>query len=107
MDRQNSNTMIYKRQKTTKLILALTVALVLPVVTSAQGLFRHGIADEDYYGYGRTSKHTSMFNRSVVEPNGIIDNQTFGQSPIGSGIVILLAAGAGYATLKRRKEDEQ
>jgi hypothetical protein len=99
--------MINKRQKTTKLVLALAVALVLPVVTSAQGLFRHGIADEDYYGFGGTEKQISMFNRSVIEPNGIIDNQTFGQSPIGSGIIILLAAGAGYATLKRRKEDKQ
>lgn len=99
--------MINKRQKTTKLALALAMALVLPVVTSAQGLFQRGITDEDYYGFDGTGKQTSMFNRSVIQPNGIIDNQTFGQSPIGSGIVILLAVGAGYATLKRRKGDEQ
>lgn len=89
------------------LALALAVALAWPVGATAQGLFQRGIADEDYYGFGGTEKQTSMFNRSDVQTNGIIDNQTFGQSPIGSGIVILLAAGAGYATLKRRKEDKQ
>jgi len=38
---------------------------------------------------------------------GIINNQTFGQDvPLGSGLVLLMAAGTGYALLKR-KEDEQ
>lgn len=86
------------------LALALAVALALPVGATGQGVFQRGSADENYDG---AEKQTSMFNRSDVQTNGIIDNQTFGQSPIGSGIIILLAAGAGYAILKRRKEDEQ
>ena len=98
--------MINKRQKTKKLVLALVVVLAWPVGATAQGMFQRGVSDENYYDFNGTEKQNSMLNRSDVQTNGIIDNQTFGQSPMGSGIVILLAAGAGYATLKRRKEDE-
>lgn len=99
--------MINKRQRTKKLALALAVALALPIGVTAQGLFQRGVTDEEYYGFGGSEKQNSMLNRGDVQTYGIIDNQTFGQSPIGSGIIILLAAGAGYATLKRRKEDKQ
>jgi len=99
--------MINKRQRTKKLALALAVALALPIGVTAQGLFQRGVTDEEYYGFGGTERQNRMFNRSTIQTYGVIDNQTFGQSPMGSGIVILLAAGAGYAILKRRKEDEQ
>ena len=77
-------------------------ALVLPISTWAQGgAFQRGITDESYY----TDEPTGLFGNRSVQPTGIIDNQTFGQEvPISSGIIILLAAGAGYAALRRKEE---
>ena len=99
------NTM--KKQKGARLALAMTALSLLPMGAFAQeGLFQRGVTDEAYYGFGGTKENNSFFNRNV-ETIGIINNQTFGQEvPVGSGLFILLAAGAGYAILKR-KEDEQ
>ena len=35
-----------------------------------------------------------------------VETQDFGDAPLGSGIVILLAAGAGYAAFKRKEEQQ-
>ena len=83
-------------------------ALVLSANTlSAQGgLFKRGaVAEENGYGYSGHSQNELLGRSGGTE--GIINNQTFGQNvPLGSGAVILLSAGIGYALLKR-KEDEQ
>ena len=80
--------------------------MLLPLGASAQdGLFNRGVSDEAYYGYGGASSKSFIGNRDAT--TGVINNQIFGQPvPMGSGLVILLAAGAGYAALKR-KEDEK
>lgn len=89
------------------LSMAMLVALSLPLGASAQeGLFNRGVSDEAYYGFGGSKNSTSLIgNRDAT--TGVINNQIFGQEvPMGSGVLILLAAGMGYAALKR-KEDEQ
>ena len=88
--------------------MALMVAMSLTLGASAQeGLFQRGVADEAYYGFGETNGKTELLGHRNVQTTGTINNQIFGQSvPVGSGVLILLAAGAGYAALKR-KEDEQ
>ena len=89
--------------------VVLVAALVLSANTlSAQGgMFKRGaVAEENDYGYFSHSQN-DLLGRSGGETEGIINNQGFGQEvPLGSGAVILLAAGMGYALLKR-KEDEQ
>lgn len=86
--------------------LLMLAALSAPLGASAQeGLFQRGVSDEAYYGYGGASSKSFIGNRDAT--TGVINNQIFGQPvPVGSGMLILLAAGAGYAILKR-KEDEQ
>ena len=98
-----------KRQKTARLALAMTAMSLLPMGTFAQegGLFQRGVSDEAYYGFGNETEKTELLGHRNVQTMGTINNQTFGQPvPLGSGIALLLAAGAGYAMLKR-KEDEQ
>jgi hypothetical protein len=97
-----------KKKKAIVLSLAMSVALSVPLVASAQdGLFQHGAFDETYYGFGSTKESTGLLGNRSVQTSGTIDNQIFGQPvPVGCGIIVLLAAGAGYAILKR-KEDEQ
>ena len=97
------------KKKATTLSLAMSMALALPIVASAQeGMFQRGVTDEEYYGAGcAKNKKGLLFGNRNVGTNGIINNQTFGQPvPVGSGMLILLAAGAGYAIYKR-KEDEK
>ena len=92
------------------LVLSLAMLAVSPIRALAQeGLFQRGVSDEEYYGNGKWSNNKGVFengNRSI-ETTGTINNQVFGQPvPLGSGIIVLLAAGAGYAALKR-KEDKK
>ena len=109
-------------QKTTKtlaLLLALACGLALPPSVAAQqgnsgGLFgRGGIGEDNRSEVGTTgmlnqgfdSNQGNLNNQDFGGTHGGLANQTFG-APLGGGIVILLAVGAGYAILKR-KEDEK
>lgn len=109
----------------------MAAAMALPVGAAAQGgLLQRGVSDEGYYGYGgqgmvqnRSGDATGLFTNqhfgnalgadNVTNQNfgGIfvrpddITNQTFG-TPAGNGLFILLAAGAGYATLKNKKRNK-
>jgi hypothetical protein len=109
--RKNSFGWHQKRMQRGKVVafsLLMLAALSAPLGASAQeGLFQRGVTDEAYYGYGGTNGKTDLLGHRSMGATGTIDNQIFGQPvPIGSGVIILLAAGAGYAALKR-KEDEQ
>lgn len=89
------------------LATAIMLAFALPISTWAQGgTFRRGVTDESYYNCGNADAPTGLFGNRSVQTTGIIDNQTFGQEVPMGGIIILLAAGAGYAVL-RRKEKRQ
>ena len=93
------------RRKAKALSMAMVVALSVPLGASAQeGLFNRGVSDEAYYGFGGSKNSTSLIgNRDAT--TGVINNQIFGQpAPLGSGVLLLLAAGAGYAALKRKEE---
>ena len=100
------------------LALSLAMSVALPIGAFAQdglfqrdvaqgSLFQRGAFGKSYYDYdGANEKNEFLIHRNL-QISGTIDNQVFGQSvPLGSGMLILLAAGAGYATLKR-KEDEK
>lgn len=72
--------------------MAMAFGMLLPVTASAQsdGFFRGG---GDYS------------NRDAGGGAYSLNNQTFGQetAPLGTGLLILTAAGAGYVALKRKK----
>ena len=96
--------------KMTKKALALSLAMLAASSIGAfaqDGLFQRGVNDETYYGFGGTTENSGLLGNRNVQTTGTINNQVFGQPvPLGSGIVVLLAACAGYAALKR-KEDEK
>ena len=94
------------------MIAAMVVMMVLPTSLSAQSLFgrrengqnRYMLKnDESVYGLMNNT------NRAVFtgtnEPG--LGNQGFNQdpqpAPLGSGVFMLIAAGAGYAVLKNKK----
>ena len=89
--------------KTVTLATALMLLLSLPFAGFAQeenrGLFGRGGSSADYdYSGGESLMR-------VGEPNtyGTITNDSFGDSPLGSGLAILIAAGAGYAIVRRKR----
>lgn len=101
-----------KQMKTKALVLSLAMAamLALPTMASAQesrsnfgGLF----------GTNPTAK-TANEEKGMMGGNGTrgavtgnpINNEAFGDNttPIGGGVFILLAAGLGYAAMKRKED---
>ena len=92
------------KTKTIMLLLVLTVALLSPLCTNAQegGLFGLGnkaTEQNDNYGMMKGGYRGG-------EGVGLGGAESENPTPVGSGIIILMAAGAGYAMLKR-KEDKQ
>lgn len=92
------------KKKAIVLSLAMSMALVWPIGVSAQSLFRRSVTDEEYYGAGNAKNQEGLFGNRNLQTTGTINNQIFGQPvPVGSGVIILLAAGAGYAIMKRKE----
>lgn len=100
------------RKKVVLFSLLLAMGALLPANLHAQSQERPGGL------FGPTSNNSSngMLNRSIDvagsnlngqgfgATNCDITGQTFGDNvPLGSGLFFLLASGAGYATIKSRK----
>lgn len=104
------------RKKTIVFSVLVAVGMLLPATLSAQEQQggRHG----GLFGENTPSTSNGLMNRSESTvggnftsqgfgaTNGNITGQTFG-APLGSGLFVLLAAGAGYATIKSKKTQKQ
>ena len=104
--------------KTRKIAVALSFLVAMGVLldadVSAQSQERPG----GLFGHTSNTSSNGMMNRGrdVVGSNlngqgfgateGNITGQTFG-APLGSGLFVLLVAGAGYATLRAKKKQQQ
>ena len=88
-----------KKKRAITLFLMMVIGLLSTNTLTAQGgMFERGTVSD-----GFENKDIELLGRS--EQTGIIDNQTFGQPvPFGSGVILLIAAGASYAALKRKEE---
>lgn len=105
------------KMKAIAFLFVLVVGMLLPVGVSAQnddqrgGLFNyHGGSDSEeskggLFRYGREGEGYNLFNQQFgADDDGgyNLNNQTFGQEvALGSGLLILAAAGAGYALKKK------
>ena len=118
----------YRKLKAIALSIVLVAEMLLPVGVSAQdyarpgglfgyygwfnselkeveegGLFRAG-ANEDGFNCNLFNQNFSpIFGDDIAGYN--LYNQSFEEAPLGSGLLILTAAGAGYA-LKKRKSNK-
>ena len=89
--------------KTVTLATALMLLLSLPFAGFAQeenrGLFGRGGSSADYdYNGGE-----SLMKQGSPNTYGTITNDSFGDAPLGSGLAILITAGAGYAVVRRKR----
>ena len=96
-----------------KKLIAVMLALALPISVLAQGgIFQRGTSDgntEKSMGLLRNGETTNtLTNQGFGNPvdGSDLTNQTFG-SPIGSGLLVMLIAGAGYASLKKNKKNNK
>ena len=96
-----------------KAIVTIAIVLGIGMTTIAApnsgGLFKRGMADEEYYGMG----NYGYFNpgrglRATPEPifpEHNQDSNSDADAPLGAGIVLLMGLGATYLIGKRRKQD--
>ena len=88
----------YKTMK--KLILTTAIVLTMGVGAFAQGLLGRG---EDFDDGGR---RTSLTTPGVIDKHDYTnDVDGTGQTPLGSGIAVLMGLGAAYIVAKKRKEE--
>lgn len=100
-------------------IMAMAVALSLPIAATAQGgLFQRGDeparirsgngATLTNQGFGNPFDGSIVTNQTFGNPtDGVnVTNQTFG-APLGSGLIFLLMASTGYAVSKLNKRNNK
>ena len=76
------------------LSMIMTLGLVMPMMAQTDNFFKSN--NEDIYE-NRDGEGTSITGNNIT-------NQQFGQTvPVGSGLLIMVAAGAGYAVARRRR----
>ena len=119
-----------KTLKDFALVLVMAGGLVSPSPAAAQheggGLLGRGQNDREAPGevhgsgllnQGFGSSGSTLFNQGFGGTQGGLGNQGFGgtqggitnqgfQVPMGSGLLVLVAAGAGYASLKKRNKKQ-
>ena len=84
--------------------LVLTIAIVLGMAIGAfaqnNGLFGYGQsrADESY------DSRTTLTGFALPGEHGVSGDVSANDTPVGSGVVLLIGLGAAYAMSKRRKE---
>ena len=99
------------KKKALVLSLAMAALLALPTTTFAQRESMGGLFGTQSENVSRESKAmlNQQGNRDGAEQIGVnapgINNGQFGETaPLGSGIAILLLAGAGYVALKKKED---
>lgn len=70
----------------------VAIIVLLPFSTTAQG------SD----GFFRANESENYQNRDAFTGMGL-SNDSFGQAPLGTGLLVLTVAGAGYVALKRKR----
>ena len=80
------------------IVLSLAMAALLSVPATAQS--REG----GLFGSKSNNEQKSMLDRQTTISGINLGNQAYG-APVGSGLLVLTAIGAGYAALKKKKEN--
>jgi hypothetical protein len=108
------------RKKTIAFSLGLAMAILSATSVQAQGIL--GDLLDEYYaekdqqsnnsggvmGRGTVTVGVDRTGQGSGATYGDITGQTFGENtPLGSGLFVLLAAGAGYASMKSRKKQNK
>ena len=85
------------------LLTIITLGIAMPMMAQSDGFFK---SEEGLYG-NRATASGNITNQTFGQDPGTIvsggiTNQQFG-APLGSGLLIMVAAGAGYAIARRKR----
>ena len=101
-----------KKRKALALSIVVAAGMLLPIGASAQGgLFDYNGGNKNGPNQGLMGRgigdnlNVTMGNESFGAAGSDIENEPFG-TPIGGGIGILIAAGAGYALIQSKKNKQ-
>ena len=93
------------RQRTFVFSLAMALGMLSPATMFAQR--NDNLLQCDDFDDGRNGFATNwaLYNSSFGSGGYNLNNQTFGQdpAPLGTRLLVLTAAGAGYVALKRKR----
>ena len=96
-----------KTNKKSLKAIALSLGLAAMTLTANnlnaqdRGLFGRGAMPETYTDNGSMNRGDVTINSNTTDG---FTNETFGETPLGSGLVILLGAGLGYVALKKKED---
>ena len=90
------------KKKALVLSMALAAGLLVPMTMNAQSDGSRGIFDRGF----EASESTRDGGGMDWQDGGMTPQDPTTNAPLGSSLLVLVAAGAGYAALKR-KEDKQ
>lgn len=76
--------------------LAIVITALLPMGLNAQTKMDGFFAD--YKNDGYTNRDAFTMSGDFINAG----HETFGETPLGSGLIILLAAGLGYVLIKKK-----
>jgi len=94
--------------KAVAMAVAMALCMLVPARLGGQGLFNGqfgnsggGVSSQQFGSSGDGGVSSQSFGSSG---DGGVSNQNFGKDKVslGSGLLIMLAAGAGYAVLRRK-----
>ena len=100
-----------KRKKKTLVLSAAIASMLLPPLTMNAQYDEHRYGLQPWFKSSLMRREGSTVGGDINaqgfgETNGEITGQTFGV-PLGSGLFVMLAAGAGYATMKSKKKQNK
>ena len=84
--------------KMKKILFAIAIVLTIGLTANAQG--RDGFFSNYDNGYGDRATGDALDIQNPLG-HGLTDNQ---ETPLGSGLLVLTALGAGYAVARKRKK---
>ena len=82
--------------------MALAAGLLVPMTMNAQSGGSRGIFDRGF----EASESTRDGGGMEWQGGGMTPQNPNEEAPLGSGLMLLVAAGAGYAALKRKEEQQ-
>ena len=100
-----------KRKKKTLVLSAAIASMLLPPLTMNAQYDEHKYGLQPWFKSSLMRREGSTVGGDINaqgfgETSGEITGQTFG-APLGSGLFVMLAAGAGYATMKSKKKQNK
>ena len=100
-----------KRKKKTLVLSAAIASMLLPPLTMNAQYDEHRYGLQPWFKSSLMRREGSTVGGDINaqgfgETSGEITGQTFG-APLGSGLFVMLAAGAGYATMKSKKKQNK